>query len=257
MTSWRCEEPLPLRTFLSRQLSLSLRQVNRFLDQNRCQVNGRFERFGSRRLVAGDRVVLEVEERTRGEPKVLFEDPQLLVLDKPAGWTSERCAEWARATLVHRLDRDTSGVLLLAKGDPAHLEDQFRKRLVEKHYLAVVVGVPRQSSGEITSHLALKGTFSGQKIYGSAPTGKLSKTSWELLFSSPSESLLRCTPHTGRTHQIRVHLAEMGHPVVGDGQYGQGGRMPGRHLLHAESLTLIDPAVTFTSPAPPEIACAS
>ncbi len=257
------EQGAVLRSFLAEQLSLPIRQIKRFLDCNRCQVNGRFERFGSVRLSKGDLVELEVADANRDEPEILYQDAHLIALDKPAGWTSEALSEWAGAALVHRLDRDTSGVLLLAK-DPAsalHLEEQFRNRTVEKNYLAVVVGVPKETSGQITTHLTVKGRFSGQTIWGSADTGRLAKTAWEVVRAGKGESLLRCVPQTGRTHQIRVHLAEMGHPVVGDGQYGKRGRMPGRHLLHAERLALRHPntneTITFSSKPPALFECVS
>ncbi len=231
--------------------SYSARSLKRTLESNGCRVNGRIERFASVQLERGDWVelaLLETGGREALSYPVLYEDQELLVLNKPAGAV---CTDAAfqkalkqRVYLAHRLDKDTTGVLLFGK-NPAvakELQELFERREMEKEYLAVVDGVPKARSGEIKSRFVKKGNFEGQTIWGSNPAGigLYAETRWELESSLGGDAaLLRCFPQTGRTHQIRVHLAEMGHPILIDRQYASRFRssiVAARPLLHASRL---------------------
>ena len=210
------------------------------------------------------------------EKRVLFEDAALLVLDKPAGlvvhpgaghrgdsiiqklsfklkesgWPDPR-----RPGVVHRLDRDTSGVLLLAKTPAAltNLSAQFAERKVGKVYHAICEGELPIESGSLESFLSrhpssrTRFTVSGQ--------GRWASTQFRVLEQLSGASYVEVRPLTGRSHQIRVHLAHLGHPIVGDAAYGAG-RFPfvKRQMLHARSLTVMHPVTgrrtTWEAPLP-------
>jgi len=168
------------------------------------------------------------------------------VVNKPAGWICD--PKVALKTfgkeyqLVHRLDKETTGALLLAKGDPESLFKLFEEREVEKEYLAVVDGVPQKKEGEVRSFLMKKSSFQGQTIWGSGPRGLTAITRWERISSQGKASLMRLFPETGRTHQIRVHMAEMNHPILVDRQYAKTFRCKAfspRVMLHAARLKFV------------------
>jgi len=214
----------------------------------------------------------------------------LLVVDKPAGMVVHPAAgNWhgtlvnavlyhcpglegvggaRRPGIVHRLDKDTSGVIVVAKNDNAHraLQAQFKARQVHKIYLALVFGQMAPPRGEI--HAAIGRDTRDRKRMAVVPTsqGRLAVTCYETLdiFKSPATgerlSLLACQPLTGRTHQIRVHLAHIKHPIVGDEVYGGRRRSPvacPRQFLHAHRLRFRLPAtgaeVEFTAALPSEL----
>lgn len=236
--------------------SYSARFLKRALESNVCRVNGRIERFASARLEKGDRIELmahwdEVGQKSASTIPILYEDDDLLILDKPAGVVCRE--EFFRKTfqqplwLAHRLDKDTTGALLFAKKHSAleELFQQFEERRVKKEYLAFVDGVPREERGLIQSWFVKKGNFQGQTIWGSNPMkqGLFAETAWRRLSIAETKdaALLLCQPTTGRTHQIRIHLAEMGHPILIDRQYASHFRSrieAARPLLHAYRLHL-------------------
>lgn len=254
---WLVPAPSKLASFLQDQFAgkYSGKQLRRALEANLCRVNGSVERFASRILKRGDSVELAPSWKSLLTPnltgfKTLYEDEFLMIVDKPAGWV---CADpnalkafGPKRYLVHRLDKDTTGLLLIAKSPSARdaLMDLFEKREIEKSYLALVDGIPRENRGKIESLFMKKGSFEGQTIWGSGPKGLTAVTEWEKIGSGEKCSLLLCRPFTGRTHQIRVHLAEMGHPILVDRQYAKSFRsrlfIP-RTLLHALRLQFIHP----------------
>jgi RluA family pseudouridine synthase len=233
--------------------AVSGKMVRRLLEANLCRVNGKVERFGSAQLTRGDIVEVSPAWKSLASPallpkfKTLYENPDLILVDKPAQWvcSEENCRRTfgPHLKLVHRLDKDTTGVLALAKTPKALAEliDLFAKREVEKDYLAIVDGVPSVEEGVRESYLAKKRVFDGQTIWGSSQKGLHAITRWKKLSSGKAGSLLLAQPYTGRTHQIRVHLAEMGHPILVDRQYASQFRsalFAARPLLHAFRLNL-------------------
>lgn len=201
---------------------------------------------------------------------VVHEDSHLLILNKPSGLLSvpgkgpeladcllsRAQAVFPETLLVHRLDRDTSGLMVFARTPHAqrHLGLQFEKRMVKKTYIARVWGVPTDKLGEIDLPLIVDWpNRPKQKVC--FETGKSAQTSWRLLKSDGTTSRLRLTPKTGRSHQLRVHCLEMGHPILGDPFYAEGSaRDFDRLMLHAEELRLKNPegghSMQFRAKAP-------
>jgi 23S rRNA pseudouridine1911/1915/1917 synthase len=213
---------------------------------------------------------------------VIFEDKHLIVLNKPAGMvvhpgigTGEDTMVHAllahcegelsgiggveRPGIVHRLDKETTGLLVVAKNDAAHraLADQFASRALKKEYVALVSGVPKKDSGTIDSAISRHPVHRHRMTTGEG--GRPSKTDWTVekkfgVFAS----LIRCRIHTGRTHQIRVHLKSIGHPLLGDSTYGWKLNpdlpVPPRVMLHAEHLVFTHPVsgklMDLTAPLP-------
>jgi len=218
---------------------------------------------------------------------VLFEDADIIVINKPAGLVVHPAAGHASGTLVnallahcpdlagiggekrpgivHRLDRDTTGVMVVAKNAiaMASLVNQFRRRLVTKEYLALVWGTPRPASGRAETLIG-RHPRDRKRMSATPASGRPALTLYETAEAFPSTSLLRVKIETGRTHQIRVHMLFLGHPVVGDPQYGRRQETPlpfpppARQMLHAERLTLTHPrtgaTLTFEAPLPPDMA---
>ncbi len=160
----------------------------------------------------------------------------------------------SRAGVVHRLDRATSGVIIGAKNQQAlsHLQKQFSQRKVKKTYIAVVAG--HLQPAEAVIDMAIERNPKAPSTFRVGPNGKSAKTHYQVLQESPDYSLVELKPETGRTHQLRVHLAKIGHPIVGDPLYGSG-TYGDRLFLHALSLELTLPGgerKIFTAPLPPE-----
>lgn len=272
------EEGLKLGAFLKNKLgpNYSARQIKRGVENNLCRVNQHLEHFASVTLVRGDKVSFETQalenqfkEAFSFSPKdIIYENHELLIYNKPAGYASDS-DEILQALhkygygweLLHRLDRDTSGLLMFTKGAVFRekMVAAFKTHEIEKVYLAIVDGIPSQPSGMIDNYLGKIREYEGQALWGHvAPhTGHHAITSWELQKIGQQSSLLRCYPKTGRTHQIRVHLSEMGHPILGDKQYGRFVRshFPAtRCLLHAYELSFVHPSTKekmhFCAPIP-------
>lgn len=209
--------------------------------------------------------------RTFPQPPVLFENSQVLVLDKPAGMLSMAKGAFCPETtledfglLVHRLDRDTSGVVILAK-DPAtqsFLRRQFQERKTHKTYFAVVHGRPKQDKALID--LPISRNFKRPNTFLVDAGGKPSQTYYETVATNGKYSLLMLKPRTGRTHQLRVHLNYLGTPIVGDPVYGTPADITAatqadapRMFLHAAALEITLPSragdnqrCTFQAPLP-------
>lgn len=238
---WQVSREDKLIAFLQGRLpDYSGKALRKMLDANGCRINGQVERFASKRIRPGDRVELHLKiPKSDWTFTTLYEDDFLKVVNKPAGWVCDPKNVEKGFSLVHRLDKETTGALILAKGDPEPLFKLFEERAVEKEYLALVDGIPKQESGEIRSLLMKKGAYQGQTIWGSGPKGLTAITKWKRLSSAGQTSLISLEPETGRTHQIRVHMAEMGHPILIDRQYAKTFRSSlysPRIMLHASRL---------------------
>jgi 23S rRNA pseudouridine1911/1915/1917 synthase len=213
--------------------------------------------------------------------KVLYQDADVIVIDKPAGMVVHAGAGHTSGTLVnallhhfdelstvnrdfrpgivHRLDRDTSGVLVVARTDHAHqsLAAQFSKREVEKVYLALVHGHLKQAQGQITSPIA-RDPIRRTRMTARLASGRAALTSYQVIEELPKLSFLEVRIGTGRTHQIRVHLSSIGHPIFGDRLYGAPATSElNRFFLHAHRLTFISPSsgdpITIECPLPAEL----
>ena len=222
--------------------------LQRLLREGRVLIDGRPGR-ASGKVRGGERVSVDLPPPRPSEvaPEaiplaVLYEDADLIAIDKPAGMTVHpgagrrvgtlvaallhHCRDLSgvggveRPGIVHRLDRDTTGVLVAAKNDVAHrsLAAQFKARTVRKTYEAVVWGRPRSLTGRIDAPI---GRHPSARVRMAVdPEGRPARTAWRIAAPLGPLTLLELTPETGRTHQIRVHLASIGHPVVGDPLYG-------------------------------------
>lgn len=209
------------------------------------------------------RIVLKVPETQKNAdiiPEVIYEDENVLVVNKPAGLLSEAKGEYCpEKTLadygfvVHRLDRDTSGVMILAKNEEVQkfLKKQFQDRKVHKTYYAVVPGEFKLNEARID--LPLIRNLKRPTTFLVDPNGKPSETFYKVEKYNGKYSLVKLRPTTGRTHQLRVHLEYLGHPIVGDIVYG--GEPNDRLMLHARDLEITLPGgkrTTFSVPLPPE-----
>jgi 23S rRNA pseudouridine1911/1915/1917 synthase len=284
---------------------LSRSRAAQLLADGRVRVNGETARK-SYRPVPGDVLEIELPAPTVSTiaPEaiplnIVFEDEDLLVLDKPAGQVVHPAPGHHSGTLVnallhhiadlsgiggvlrpgivHRLDRDTSGLMLVAKNDAAHraLSAALKRREVRRIYLAAAWGHLAQDVLEVDAPIARSRT--DRKKMAVDPHGRPARTRFRRLARWPAADLLRAELETGRTHQIRVHLAHIGHPVVGDSTYGGGGargmsgpsqrwaaelsRRVGRQFLHATELRFRHPRtgadMRFESPLPADLAAAA
>jgi 23S rRNA pseudouridine1911/1915/1917 synthase len=242
----------------------------------------------SHRLAGGEALELELPERREAaiepEPveglRVAFEDEQFLVVDKPAGVVVHPASGHRSGTLVHgllahsirggeaperpgivhRLDRDTSGLLVVARSDEAHrrLQRLLRRRGLTREYLALVRGRPRSRAGRIEAPIG-RDRRDPTRVSLDTAAPREAITTFELLELLPEHALLRVRLETGRTHQIRVHLAAIGLPVSGDPVYGVAGDLGlERQFLHAARLAFPHPFggpdVDVESPLPPDLA---
>lgn len=272
------ESGITLLAFLKMKFgdSVSARSLKRSLENNEFQVNGLTQRFGTTLLGSGDQVIFlgnSISKIVRSpihfeKTRLLYEDDALFIYDKPPAIASDS-PELLNALkrslptliLVHRLDRDTSGILIFAKTKPVFEKfvALFKQQSVDKTYVALVDGVPKKRSGIIDNFLGALHRYHGQAIYGAVPStkGLRAITVWKCEKAGKEAALLVCHPKTGRTHQIRVHCSEMGHPILGDYQYGRKFRCPYRPercLLHAKSIAFPHPVtglkLEITAPLP-------
>jgi 23S rRNA pseudouridine1911/1915/1917 synthase len=280
-----------LVTWLIRRVrTLSRTQIQRLIHDGQIQVAGQTAR-DDRPIHPGDQIELDLPppQSTFLQPQpfpldILHEDADILIVNKPPGLLMhpstghpdgtlanaliQLCPDLIinneiRPGLVHRLDRDTSGVLVVAKNARALtiLARQFKQRTVTKEYLAVVLGQPDPPSDLIDVPIGPDPAHSHRMSAAPPSGGKSALTRYVTLQTNGTQSLLRVLPETGRRHQIRVHLAYRGHPVVGDRDYGGGTAEtqppPPRQMLHAHRIQFRHPGSNalceFTAPLPADI----
>ena len=278
---------------------LSRNRIQTLIKSGRALVNGKMEKPGYK-VKLGEQVTLELPERivhdVLPEPiplSVICEDPHIIVVNKPPGLVvhpapgnytgtlvnallyhygsllprNAGAAEGARerAGIVHRLDKDTSGVMVVARTQEAlrSLTMQFKNRVVKKRYVALVAGVIKKGSGTIDVGLG-RHVKERKKISTHTHHAREAVTSFTVKERYKNATLVEVEIKTGRTHQIRVHMAHIGHPVLGDHVYGGGKstqfgeRIITRQMLHAETLSFLHPAtgnpLSFTAPLPADMA---
>jgi 23S rRNA pseudouridine1911/1915/1917 synthase len=303
-----------LDRFLAERLpELSRTRLQSLIKQGRVSLGRATIVDAKYRVKPGERFLLDVPPAVPAEPgaetiplEVVYEDDQLIVIDKPAGLVVHPGAGHAKGTLVnaliahcgqslsgiggvarpgivHRLDKDTSGLMVVAKSDKAHralaaqFADHGRSGEMERGYLALVWGAPSRTHGTIDAPIGRHPT-SRTKMAVLPAKGREAVTHWRVVETfgrkdAPVASLIECTLETGRTHQVRVHLAHIGHPLIGDPLYGKGfksklrklpERLGGklakfdRQALHATMLAFVHPTtgrlLKFNSTLPPDLA---
>jgi 23S rRNA pseudouridine1911/1915/1917 synthase len=272
-----------LDRFLAGALSLPVEGARGLVTAGRVRIRGK-TCSPVRRLFGGEEIELDrpapVAEAAAGpDLTVLYEDGDCLVVDKPADLpvepASSRSASVVSAArrlgrfdvggrstpgLPHRLDRDTTGVLLLARHDRglAALRDAFERGAVQKRYLALVAGAPPEE-GRLDTPYG-RDPADARRFTSRVPSARRARLSWMVEARLPGAALLAVTLETGRTHQIRVQLAEAGWPVLGDAVYGRPSPAISRQALHAQRLSFPRPAdgatVEVVAPVPPDLAAA-
>ena len=288
-TAEPADQGVRLDKFLTAKLpELSRARIQALIKEECIRVNGRAVR-ASASLRAGEVVSGEIPPDRPAEAQaqdipldVMYEDEHLAVLNKACGMVvhpahgnedgtvvnallhrfggMSSIGGVARPGIVHRLDKETSGCLVVARSDAAHhsLTEQFASRTMTKIYLAVVQGVPAPQQGSIETQIARHPQDRIRMAVVAAPAGKHAHTDYEVVHITSTDALVACTLHTGRTHQIRVHMKHLGHPLLGDVTYARTARQTqaGRLMLHAWKLGFTHPAtgqaMYFQAPIPPE-----
>lgn len=292
------EAEIRLDVFLSRHLPVTRSEAAKAAEQGQVLVDGK-ERKASFKLRRGMRIHARIERKELAKEieavdiplSILYEDPSLVVIDKPAGLVVHPGAGENDVTLVHallhrypevshvgpkdrpgivhRLDKLTSGVMVVARTADAHekLSAAFKAHTHTRIYLAICYGLLDESAGQIETFMQ-RNPKNRKKMSSKGAEGRRAVTDWQVLKEWDAFSLLELSLQTGRTHQIRVHLSDMGHPVVGDPEYGGRKRAHtisdplvrsrvkalGRQMLHACKLGISHPAtgewMEFTSEPP-------
>ena len=276
-----------LDAFLSADGALTRSQAARLIAEGRVRVNGK-PAAKSARLSGGETVTVDVPQlrETALPPQdipldVVYEDEDVIVLNKPKGLVVHPAPGHADGTLVnallhhcgdslsgiggekrpgivHRIDRDTSGLIIAAKNDAAHLalSAQLKDHSLSRTYECLVTGNMKQDSGTVDAPIGR--SSADRKKMAVVPTGRRAVTHWEVVARYPGVTHLRCRLETGRTHQIRVHMAYIGHPILGDTVYGAKKEVPGLtgQCLHAVGLRFLHPrtheVVELSCPLPDE-----
>lgn len=283
MRSFRVEEKTPLQDFLFKTLTdLKKTKIKQVLKFGSVRVNGRVTTWYAHPLKPGDKVEILNKGHASAERfkaglrfKIVYEDNDLMVVEKPAGLLSmatelekeatlyfmlneyERSKAKngaARVLIVHRLDRDASGLMVFAKNDASKRGLQDHWALATKKYYAVTEGAPDKKSGAIKNYLFEDDFKRVYRVSQNHPGAQHAVTHYRVLGENGGYALLEVTLETGRKNQIRVHLAGLGHPIAGDEKYGAKSDPFGRLALHACFLSFPHPVTrelkTFRSPLP-------
>lgn len=269
-------EKVRLDTFLANTFDASRSRSlwQKYVKSGAVQVNGQVVTSPKTEIETTDEITVELPEQTADatDIPVLYEDEDIVVINKPAGVLTHAkggisqehtvadmlqplttfASDTNRAGIVHRLDRETSGVLVGARTPAAaeFLQKQFAQRTTKKTYIAIVEGVPKHTEALID--LPIGRSPAKPSTFRVDPKGKSAQTTYYVLDVQNDKSLVKLQPKTGRTHQLRVHMAHIGHPIVGDIVYGKSAQ---RMFLHAYQLELTAPngeRMTFTAPIPEE-----
>lgn len=277
---------------------LSRERIKALIADGRVSLDGKVVRRPSITLSSDMHFAIELPPlrplQTKAEDialDIVFEDNHLLVVDKPAGLVVHPAAGHGDGTLVnallhhcagqlsgiggterpgivHRIDKDTSGLMVVAKSDAAHigLSKQFADHSIERRYVAIVRDIPRPRSGTVTGAIGRSGTNRKKMAIVEEGRGKHAVTHFTTLEALDNAALIECRLETGRTHQIRVHMTSIGHPLLGDPVYGRVGKsfhFPlesigfRRQALHAQRLGFIHPVTgekyDYFSPIPPDM----
>ncbi len=270
--------PIRLDRWLAEQVAaLSRSRVQQLIEQGEVQVNGEVCVSKKERVSQGDRIQVEIPQAVPYELKpeaiplnILYEDDQLLIINKPAGMVVHPAPGHASGTLVHallahcgheltgvggvqrpgivhRLDKNTTGAIVVAKTEKAlhSLQKQIQTKTARREYLGLVNGAPKAEQGSVNQPVGRHPKHRKKMtVIPVEQGGRTALTHWKVLERLGNYTLMHFQLETGRTHQIRVHSAYMGHPIVGDPDYGSGKspsvRLPGQ-ALHAFRLTLTQP----------------
>ena len=262
-----------LDVFLADNADMTRSRAGKLIREGEVRVNGVVQTKAGFELKSGDAVEFTLPENAPSDIlpqdiplKIVYEDACLAVVYKPSGMVVHPAAGNRDGTMVnallyqmddlsgvggverpgvvHRIDKDTSGLLLVAKTDRAHLSlsEQIAAHSVDRAYRAIVIGHMKQNEGDVDAPIGRHPT--DRKKMAIVPNGKPAKTHWRVLEELKGASLLECALSTGRTHQIRVHMASLGHPVLGDPVYGPK-KSPypvgGGQLLHAGRIGFTHP----------------
>jgi 23S rRNA pseudouridine1911/1915/1917 synthase len=269
-------ENIPSRTF-----------VKRLIDNESVTVNGKPSKT-KYKVAVGDKIDVKIDASSLEPPDlvaekvaldIFYEDPDIVVINKPVGLTVHPAAGNQTGTLVnallgkfeelsdingdirpgivHRLDRDTSGLIVIAKTNLAHarLGRQFEKHTVVKRYVARVQGIVQFDQGVVDAEIGRHHKYHDQRRIVEEGEGKESISLYQVLKRFKKSTLVALYPQTGRTHQLRVHMKHLGHPILGDEKYGRKESFT-RLALHAQSIAFEHPItkqyVEFSCPTPPE-----
>jgi len=261
--------------------------IKKMIEAGHVMVNGRQEKV-KYKVAAGDHIEADINEEDFAPKDILaekmdldvfYEDEDLVVINKPEGLTVHPASGSQSGTLVnglmyryqelsdvngpvrpgivHRLDRDTSGLILIAKTNVAHarLGRQFEKHTIIKRYVARVQGKVQFDQGVIDVPLEQHKKYHDHRQVAREGTGKSAITLYQVLKRFPKSTLIALYPQTGRTHQLRVHMKHLGHPILGDDKYGRKESFP-RLALHAQSIGFTHPItkayIEFSCPTPEE-----
>lgn len=282
-----CESDARLDVFAAEAADITRSRAGALIREGCVLVNGSRQAKAGCKLRAGDRVTVRIPEAEPASVEaedidldILYQDADVAVVFKPSGMVVHPAAGNERGTLVnallkhldnlsgiggeirpgivHRIDKDTSGLLLVAKNDRAHvsLSDQIRAHSVHRAYQAIVIGNLRDDEGFVDAPIGRHPT--DRKRMAVVPGGREARTNWRVLERLRGATLIEARLTTGRTHQIRVHMASIGHPVLGDPVYGPKKSpypVAGGQLLHAFQIGFVHPVtgeeMRFTAPPEP------